>query len=119
MDDSEADRYLLSRLLQPYHPVIIEAVTAASSIDKLHAIRPDIIFLDLDLPDIAGEDLLESMDWSMHARVLVNTAKALDDTMLERLGRQCRAILHKSRPDYPEQVLHHVRRLAEEQRDAY
>ncbi|MDH0897452.1 MULTISPECIES: ATP-binding protein [unclassified Pseudomonas] len=119
IDDSEADRYLLSRLLQPYHPVIIEAVTAASSIDKLHAIRPDIIFLDLDLPDIAGEDLLESMDWSMHARVLVNTAKALDDTMLERLGRQCRAILHKSRPDYPEQVLHHVRRLAEEQRDAY
>ncbi|WP_043307250.1 ATP-binding protein [Pseudomonas sp. ML96] len=119
IDDSEADRYLLSRLLQPYHPVITEAVTAASSIDKLHAVRPDIIFLDLDLPDIAGEDLLESMDWSMHARVLINTAKPLDDAALERLGRQCRAILHKSHPDYAEQVLHHVRRLTEEQRDAH
>ncbi len=119
IDDSEADRYLLSRLLQPYHPVLIEAVTAASSIDKLHAIRPDIIFLDLDLPDIAGEDLLESMDWSMHARVLVNTAKRLDDPMRERLGRQSRAILDKSHPDYPEQVLHHVRRLTEEQRHAH
>lgn len=119
IDDSEADRYLLSRLLQPYQPVIIEAVTAASSIDKLHAVRPDIIFLDLDLPDIAGEDLLESMDWSMHARVLVNTAKPLDEAALERLGRQCRAVLQKSHPDYPEQVLYQVRRLTEEQRDAH
>lgn len=119
IDDSEADRYLISRLLQPYHPVIIEAVTAASSIDKLHAVRPDIIFLDLDLPDIAGEDLLESMDWSMHARVLVNTAKPLDEAALERLGRQCRAVLQKSHPDYPEQVLYQVRRLTEEQRDAH
>ncbi|MDD0843544.1 ATP-binding protein [Pseudomonas sp. Gutcm_11s] len=119
IDDSEADRYLLTRLLQPYLPVIIEAVTAASSIDKLHAVRPDIIFLDLDLPDIDGQDLLESMDWSMHARVLINTAKPLDDAALDRLGRQCRAILHKSHPDYPAQVLHHVRRLTEEQRDAH
>ncbi|WP_252273330.1 ATP-binding protein [Pseudomonas subflava] len=119
IDDNEADRYLLSRLLQPYHPVIIEAVSATSSIDKLHAIRPDIIFLDLDLPDISGEDLLESMDWSMHARVLINTAKPLEGPLLERLQRQSRAILHKSHPDYAEQVLNQVRRLTEEQRDAH
>lgn len=119
IDDSEADRYLLSRLLQPYHPVIIEAVSATSSIDKLHALRPDIIFLDLDLPDISGEDLLESMDWSMHSRVLVNTAKPLEGAKLEHLQRHSRAILYKSHPEYAEQVLQHVRRLAEEQRDAH
>jgi signal transduction histidine kinase len=119
IDDSEADRYLLSRLLQPYHPVIIEAVNATSSIDKLHAVRPDIIFLDLDLPDISGEDLLDSMDWSMHARVLINTSKPLAGPALEHLRRHSRAILNKSHPDYAEQVLQHVRRLAEEQRDAH
>jgi len=119
IDDSEADRYLLSRLLQPYHPVIIEAVSATSSIDKLHAVRPDIIFLDLDLPDISGEDLLDSMDWSMHARVLINTSKPLEGPALEHLRRHSRAILHKSHPDYAEQVLQHVGRLVEEQRDAH
>ncbi|MDH4566919.1 response regulator [Pseudomonas sp. BN414] len=119
IDDSEADRYYLARLLQPYHPVIFEAANAASSIDKLFAVRPDIIFLDLDLPDIAGEDLLESMDWSLHARVLICTAKILDEASLERLGRQSRAILQKSQPDYSEQVLHHVRRLTEEQSDGH
>jgi signal transduction histidine kinase len=119
IDDSEADRYLLSRLLQPYHPVIIEAVSATSSIDKLHAVRPDIIFLDLDLPDISGEDLLDSMDWSMHSRVLVNTSKPLAGPTLEHLQRHSRAILYKSHPDYAEQVLQQVRRLAEEQSDAH
>ena len=115
IDDNEADRYLLSRLLQPYRPVIIEAANATASIDKLHAVRPDIIFLDLDLPDIAGEDLLESMDWSMHARVLINTAKPLDGPQRDRLQQRSRAILYKSQPDYAEQVLHHVRRLSQEQ----
>lgn len=119
IDDNEADRYVLSHLLEPYRPVIIEAVNATSSIDKLHAVRPDIIFLDLDLPDIAGEDLLETMDWSMHARVLINTAKPLAGTQLEALQQRSRAILYKSHPDYAEQVLHQVRRLAEEQRHAH
>lgn len=119
IDDNEADRYVLSHLLEPYRPVIIEAVNATSSIDKLHAVRPDIIFLDLDLPDIAGEDLLETMDWSMHARVLINTAKPLAGTQLEVLQQRSRAILYKSHPDYAEQVLHQVRRLAEEQRHAH
>lgn len=119
IDDNEADRYLLARLLEPYGPVITEAVSAAASIDKLYAVRPDIIFLDLDLPDIAGEDLLESMDWSIHARVLINTAKPLDPEAQARLAPRCRAILQKGQPDYAEQVLYQVRRLAEEQCDAH
>ena len=112
IDDSAADRYLINHLLQPFEPVIIEADCASASIDKLHAVRPDIIILDLDLPDISGEDLLESMDWSMHARVLVNTAKQMDDGERARLGSRCQAILDKSQPNHAETLLHQVQRLA-------
>ncbi|MGA4635749.1 ATP-binding protein [Pseudomonas solani] len=118
IDDSPADRYLISHLLQPYEPVIIEAENASSSIDKLHAVRPDIIILDLDLPDISGEDLLESMDWSMHSRVLVNTAKQMNDDERALLGSRCQAILNKSHPNHAETLLHHVQRLAGRYHDA-
>ena len=80
--------------------------------DKLNAVRPDIIFLDLDLPDISGEELLESMDWSMHRRVLVNTAKALNDEELARFRPYCHAILQKSQPGYLEQLLCQVQSLS-------
>ena len=116
IDDNEADRYLIRHLLEPFDALVIEAESASASIDKLHAIRPDIIFLDLDLPDIYGGDLLESMDWSMHARVLINTAKPLDNAEQDRLLSQCRGILHKTQADYAQALLGHVQRLAGSER---
>ncbi|MFF7707126.1 ATP-binding protein [Pseudomonas sp. NPDC007930] len=112
IDDNEGDRYLLRRLLEPYQPLIIEAANASTSIDKLHSVRPDVIFLDLDLPDIYGGDLLESMDWAMHARVLINTAKALSGSEQAALAERCAGVLVKSQDNYADAVLRHVQRLA-------
>jgi len=119
IDDNEGDRYLLRHLLEPYSPLIIDATSAADSIDKLHAVRPDIIFLDLELPDIYGADLLESMDWAMHARVLINTAKPLGEAERLALGGQCAGMLLKGQPNYVESVLQQVHRLSRSLRDAY
>lgn len=119
IDDNEGDRYLLRHLLGPYSPLIIDATSAADSIDKLHAVRPDIIFLDLELPDIYGADLLESMDWAMHARVLINTAKPLGEAERLALGGQCAGVLLKGQPNYVESVLRQVHRLSRGLRDAY
>ncbi len=115
VDDSDADRYLLATLLRPYQASIHEAKNGAASIEMLYEVRPDLIFLDLDLPDIAGEDLLENMDWGMHSRVVINTAKPLDDSIRQHLARHSRAIVQKSAADYGEQVLREVSRLMEEQ----
>ncbi|MBD1597838.1 response regulator [Pseudomonas sp. CA3A] len=112
IDDNEADRYLLRQLLAPYGPLIIEAGSASASIDKLHAVRPDLIFLDLELPDIYGADLLDSMDWAMHARVLINTAKTLTDQEAAQLAAQCAGVLFKSQGNYAGAVLRQVGRLA-------
>ncbi|TWI58660.1 signal transduction histidine kinase [Pseudomonas duriflava] len=111
IDDSEADRYIVMKALEPYDPIMIEADSARTSMDKLNAIRPDIIFLDLDLPDISGEELLESMDPSMRRRVLINTAKLITEDEQAHLKQHCHAILQKSRPDYVNHLLHHVQGL--------
>ncbi len=112
IDDSDADRYLIRRTLEPYDPVLIEADSARASIDKLNAVRPDIIFLDLELPDISGDDLLASMDWSMHQRVVINTAKPLGDEERARLEPHCHALLLKTQADYSDRLLQCVRALA-------
>lgn len=112
IDDSEADRYLIRRTLEAYDPVLIEADSARASIDKLNAVRPDIIFLDLELPDISGEDLLASMDWSMHQRVVINTAKQLGEDERARLEPHCHALLRKTQADYSERLLQCVKSLA-------
>jgi signal transduction histidine kinase len=119
IDDNEGDRYLLRHLLEPHKPLIIEAASAADSIDKLHAVRPDIIFLDLELPDIYGADLLESMDWAMHARVLINTAKPLAEAERLALAGQCAGVLLKGQPHYAESVLRQMQRLSGSLRHAY
>ncbi|WP_462381912.1 ATP-binding protein [Pseudomonas sp. Marseille-QA0892] len=112
IDDSEADRYLVRRVLEPCNPVLIEADSARASLDRLNAVRPDIILLDLDLPDISGEDLLESMDWSMHQRVLINTAHPLDERSLANLRSKCHAVLFKNQPDHAERLLNETCALA-------
>lgn len=112
IDDNDGDRYLLRRLLEPYQPLIIEADSAGASIDKLHTLRPDVIFLDLELPDIYGADLLESMDRAMHARVLINTAKVLTEQERTQLAGQCAGVLLKTQDNYAEAVLRRVERLA-------
>ena len=112
IEDNEGDRYLVRRTLERLNPVLLEADSARSSLDRLNAVRPDIIILDLDLPDINGEDLLASMDWSMHRRVLINTAQPLDEAGRLRLQDYCRAILFKHAPDHAERLLAEVCALA-------
>jgi signal transduction histidine kinase len=112
IEDNEGDRYLVRRTLERLNPVLLEADSARSSLDRLNAVRPDIIILDLDLPDINGEDLLASMDWSMHRRVLINTAQPLDEAGRQRLRDYCHAILFKHAPDHAERLLAEVCALA-------
>ena len=112
IEDNEGDRYLVRRTLERLNPVLLEADSARSSLDRLNAVRPDIIILDLDLPDINGEDLLASMDWSMHRRVLINTAQPLDEAGRQRLQDYCHAILFKHAADHAERLLAEVCALA-------
>ena len=67
---------------------------------------------------VRGQPLLH---WPLKAlaqagvdRVVINTAKPLDDAARQHLARHSRAIVQKSATDYGEQVLREVSRLMEE-----
>ena len=54
VDDTEASRYATSRFLQRAQYRVREAATGESALAIVRAERPDIVILDVSLPDISG-----------------------------------------------------------------
>ncbi|MBS4043486.1 MAG: response regulator [Chitinophagaceae bacterium] len=74
IDDERLARNELKKLLQE-HPeinVIEEAVNAKEGIEKIEAYNPDLIFLDIQMPDKTGFDLLAELERA--PRVIFTTA---------------------------------------------
>ena len=64
VDDERLARTELRRLLTPHKEVEIvgEAVNAADAVKKINEIKPDLLFLDIQMPGKNGFELLEELD---------------------------------------------------------
>lgn len=57
VDDREANRYVRTQILQQAGYRVIEAGTGTSAIQRLQEENPDLVLLDMNLPDINGLDV--------------------------------------------------------------
>lgn len=64
VDDERLARTELKRLLTPFKDVQVvgEAVNADDAAEKINQLRPDLVFLDIQMPGKSGFDLLEELD---------------------------------------------------------
>ncbi|MGE5458692.1 MAG: LytR/AlgR family response regulator transcription factor, partial [Methanococcaceae archaeon] len=64
IDDERLARVELKRLLSPYKNINIigEAVNTTDALDKINHLKPDLIFLDIQMPGKNGFELLEQLD---------------------------------------------------------
>ncbi|MCO6359314.1 LytTR family two component transcriptional regulator [Roseivirga pacifica] len=64
VDDERLARKELSNLLQEYQEIEIvgEAVNAEDAEEKIKSLKPDLLFLDIQMPGKTGFELLESLD---------------------------------------------------------
>ena len=74
IDDERLARNELKKLLLdfPEVEVIDEAANAAEGIEKIDALSPDLIFLDIQMPGKTGFDMLQELDRAPH--VIFTTA---------------------------------------------
>ncbi|MDZ8261350.1 response regulator [Nostoc sp. ChiQUE01b] len=54
VDDNEANRYVVTRILQNAGFTVVEAATGTTGLEAVANFQPDLIILDVQLPDISG-----------------------------------------------------------------
>ncbi|MDE3182816.1 MAG: response regulator [Bacteroidota bacterium] len=68
IDDERLARSELRRMLEEFSDVEIigEAANSAEGIEKVETLNPDLIFLDIQMPDKSGFDMLSQLDKAPH-----------------------------------------------------
>ncbi|KTT14648.1 chemotaxis-specific protein-glutamate methyltransferase CheB [Pseudacidovorax intermedius] len=89
VDDSALARQLLTTIInaQPDMEVVGTATTAATARDRLQALRPDVMTLDINLPDGSGLDLLAEVMARQPLPVLVVATPVTDRDAVVRQAR--------------------------------
>ena len=104
IDDSLFMRNIMRGFMRDRgHSVVAEAASGIEALKKLHEVDPDIIVLDIILPDINGIDLLESsLKTSPRAKVVVCSSLGQESVISKALESGASAFLQK--PFTPEKV---------------
>jgi len=110
VDDHRIVREGLASMLgtQPDMCVVGEAGTGNEAIDQIVRLRPDIVLLDLEMPDLDGVSVLERVraDFS-DVRVIILTAYGTDERILDAVRAGAKGYLLKGTG--LDEVLHAVR----------
>jgi threonine synthase len=99
IEDNPHDSRLIRRLLQSYkHYRIFEAHTGVDGIDLVRQRLPDLVVLDLTLPDMDGFSIIETLKADAHTceiPVVIVSAKDLTADEQKRLYRHAQSVWQK------------------------
>ncbi|MDQ2844153.1 MAG: LytTR family DNA-binding domain-containing protein [Acidobacteriota bacterium] len=114
VDDEPPARRKLHHLLQsePDFAIVAEAACAAEAIDVLNRHRPDLVFLDIGLPDASGFDVVEGLENRQDLQIVFVTA--YDDFALRAF--EVHALDYLLKPVEPSRfsaAVNRIRRLAQ------
>lgn len=86
VDDEPQIQKMLSILLDVENYKIVEAITAKQAIRLCASIKPDLILLDLGLPDMDGKEVITVVrEWSQ-VPIIILSACSLDDEIVAALN---------------------------------
>ncbi len=98
IDDEPVDRYILVRLLEQQPCIIEQAASGLEGLKILQEIKPDLIFLDLNMPGLSGYDVLNKIKAHPSTRnipVAVVTSAELDGHQRQELKEKAYALINK------------------------
>lgn len=110
VDDYVADARLLRRLFEINHRFeVVEAHSGTEALEAIEESTPDLIILDLILPDISGEHLLELLRQRAPTRdvpVVIVSAREIDPGLRARLVAQANSVWSKATLDRSSLLAH-------------
>ena len=112
IDDERLARTELKRLLTPFKDikVIGEAVNADDALEKINELKPELLFLDIQMPGKTGFDMLEELD----AVPTVIFVTAYDEYALKAF--EYNALYYLLKPIEPKRLEETVNKLIEKKR---
>lgn len=112
VDDERLARNELRRLLEayPHIEIVAEATNGEEAIEKIHEFRPELVFLDIQMPGKNGFEVLESLDQSLAPDVIFTTA--YDEYALKAFDFD--AIDYLLKPIDEQRLDHAIKKLEEE-----
>jgi signal transduction histidine kinase/DNA-binding response OmpR family regulator len=121
VDDEAANRELLAGVLQPAGFKVIMAAGGLEGIQLARSGQPDLILLDLMMPEVTGFDVIKALRSEEATRatpIMVLTAKDMTETDKRLLNGHVAAILSRSSTSAADLLgqLHHL--LASHTRDS-
>ena len=80
VDDEPQIRRAVSNALSPLFDVVVEVATGTEAIDQCAARRPDLVILDLGLPDVSGTSAcMEIRKWSQVPIIVLSARHSPDE----------------------------------------
>ncbi len=112
VDDERLARTELKRLLTPFKEIKVvgEAVNADDALEKMQELKPDLLFLDIQMPGKTGFEMLEELD----AVPTVIFVTAYDEYALKAF--EYNALDYLLKPIEPKRLEETVNKLVEKKR---
>ena len=99
IDDEEASRYIARHLFRNSGYHVVESSNGIEGAEKARFEKPDLIFLDLVMPQRSGFEVLDDLKSTEATRnipVVIHTSKNVSRTDYERLAGRHAAVLPKA-----------------------
>ena len=100
VDDEMTSRYVLRRCLTAAGCRVIEASGGKEGLARALAEQPDVVFLDITMPDMLGTEVLARLKRdpaTARIPVVIATSRTIDDDERARLSAHAAAVLPKAR----------------------
>lgn len=136
VDDEELARLRMKKLLEPYSAqieVVGEATDGVSALEKIQALKPDVVFMDIQMPGMTGLDVIanlpaDSQPWVVFATAFDEYAiKAFEENAIDyllkpieadRLQTTIQKLERLESKKLPSDLTETVRRIIEQQSPA-
>ncbi|WP_395714767.1 response regulator [Reyranella sp.] len=111
VDDTDSGRYIKSRILRQGGYDVVEARTGVEALEKARHQKPDLVLLDVKLPDVSGHEVCRVLKKSAVGLLVLQISASFVAPGDRAVGLDSGADAYLSQPVEPSELLATVRAL--------